>query len=207
MSTQKLQEGATDAIPKSADLGAGAKISTVEPHPVGRVKHSKALQTVRLLVLVSWVMGCCVTTHITQLLGTPLYVFSRETYYAWMALTKQSFGLLITTITQWFSPTTIRVSGDKSVRGQLKKTSDGRLEVDFPERLVLIANHQLYSDWLYLWWISYAGRMHGHIYIILKESLKYIPIAGPGMMFFGFIFMARNWVRDSLPATCWKDMG
>lgn len=38
--------------------------------------------------------------------------------------------------------------------------------------------------------------MHGQIYIILKESLKYFPIIGPGMMFYGFIFMARNWTKD-----------
>jgi 1-acyl-sn-glycerol-3-phosphate acyltransferase len=38
--------------------------------------------------------------------------------------------------------------------------------------------------------------MHGHIYIILKESLKYVPVLGPGMMFYGFIFLARNWAKD-----------
>jgi lysocardiolipin and lysophospholipid acyltransferase len=38
--------------------------------------------------------------------------------------------------------------------------------------------------------------MHGHIYIILKESLKYIPIMGQGMMFYGFIFMSRKWESD-----------
>jgi len=38
--------------------------------------------------------------------------------------------------------------------------------------------------------------MHGHIYIILKESLKYVPLLGTGMMFYGFIFMARKWVSD-----------
>lgn len=38
--------------------------------------------------------------------------------------------------------------------------------------------------------------MHGHIYIILKESLKYVPIIGPGMMFFGFIFMSRKMEKD-----------
>ena len=38
--------------------------------------------------------------------------------------------------------------------------------------------------------------MHGHLYIILKESLKYIPIIGPGMMFFSFMFLARNWAKD-----------
>ena len=38
--------------------------------------------------------------------------------------------------------------------------------------------------------------MHGHIYIILKESLKYIPIVGWGMMFYGFIFMSRKMATD-----------
>lgn len=38
--------------------------------------------------------------------------------------------------------------------------------------------------------------MHGSLYIILKESLKYIPIVGPGMMFYGFIFMSRKMAVD-----------
>ena len=115
-----------------------------------------------------------------------------------MMITKQQFGILATTVTQWFCPTTIRISGDKSVRGQLVKTKDGRLETHFPERIVLIANHQIYTEWLYLWWIAYTSKKHGAIYIILKETLKYIPIIGPAMMFYGFIFMARNWTKDKL---------
>lgn len=55
---------------------------------------------------------------------------------------------------------------------------------------------QLYTDWLYLWWIAYTARMHGHIFIILKESLKYVPILGWGMQFFSFIFLSRNWTKD-----------
>lgn len=38
--------------------------------------------------------------------------------------------------------------------------------------------------------------MHGHLYIILKESIKYIPILGTGMMFYGFIFLSRKWATD-----------
>jgi lysocardiolipin and lysophospholipid acyltransferase len=38
--------------------------------------------------------------------------------------------------------------------------------------------------------------MHGHFYIILKESLKYIPIMGQGMQFYNFIFMSRKWAKD-----------
>lgn len=47
-----------------------------------------------------------------------------------------------------------------------------------------------------MWWISYTSGNHGHIYIILKESLKYIPVVGPGMMFYQFIFLARSWAKD-----------
>jgi len=44
--------------------------------------------------------------------------------------------------------------------------------------------------------MAYTARRHGSIYIILKESLKYIPFIGPGMLFYGFIFLARNWTKD-----------
>jgi len=73
----------------------------------------------------------------------PLYLFNKPLYYAYISKTKESFGVLVTTITQWWSPTVVRVTGDKSVRHQLKRTPDGRLECEFPDRMVLIANHQV----------------------------------------------------------------
>ncbi|KAL8692252.1 MAG: hypothetical protein Q9218_002686 [Villophora microphyllina] len=189
--------GSLQTVPEPIpDLGAGSSGPAAEPHPAGRVKHGTVVQVLRLLASLTWTLLVLVSAHAAQLLGSPLYVINQDYYYAYMAFTKQSFGIFIATITQWFSPTTIRISGDASVRGQLTRTSDGRLETRFPERLVMIANHQLYSDWLYLWWIAYTSNMHGHVFIILKESLKYIPVIGPGMMFYGFIFMARNWVKD-----------
>jgi len=49
-----------------------------------------------------------------------------------------------------------------------------------------------------LWWVGYANdpHMHGSLYIILKESLRWIPIIGQGMMFYGFIFMSRKMATD-----------
>jgi len=38
--------------------------------------------------------------------------------------------------------------------------------------------------------------MHGRIYIILKESLKNIPVVGWGAQFYNFIFLARDWKQD-----------
>ncbi|RMZ88607.1 hypothetical protein DV736_g4169, partial [Chaetothyriales sp. CBS 134916] len=167
-----------------------------EPHPAGEVRYGTGVEILRLLLLTSYFIGSCLAINATQIVGAPIYFVSKDYYYAYMALTKQSFGILVTTITQWFSPTVIRVSWDADVRGQLYKGPGGRLESEFPERLVLTANHQIYSDWLYLWWAAYTSKMHGHIYIILKESLKYMPILSPGILFYGFIFMARKWGSD-----------
>lgn len=121
---------------------------------------------------------------------------NKEWYDAWMAFTKQSFGLLTMTMTQFWAPTVVRVSGDKSVRGQLKQGTDDELLCTFPERLVMIANHQIYTDWLYLWWMGYNAGMHGRVFIVLKESLKRLPVIGWGMQVCQFVFLRRDWEQD-----------
>jgi 1-acyl-sn-glycerol-3-phosphate acyltransferase len=47
-----------------------------------------------------------------------------------------------------------------------------------------------------MWFCAYAAKVHGHIFIILKQSLKFLPLIGPGMMLFSFIFLSRNWATD-----------
>ncbi|KAI9837495.1 MAG: hypothetical protein M1819_007144 [Sarea resinae] len=197
MSSSTLKDENPQYVPEPLpDLGAGVAGKADEPHPGGKVKHGGFNQSLRMLAFGLYFISCLVSINITQIIGAPLYFINKDYFYAYMAMTKQSFGIVITFMTQWWSPTVVRISGDKSVRGQLRQAKDGRLECHFPERIVLIANHQLYSDWLYLWWIAYTNRMHGHIFIILKESLKYLPLIGPGMLFYRFIFLARNWAKD-----------
>lgn len=117
-------------------------------------------------------------------------------YEGYMAWTKESFAVLMTTITQWWAPTVVRVSGDESMKGQMFQMEDGSLKCNFPHRLILMGNHQLYTDWLYLWWIAYTNKMHGRIYIIVKESLKNVPVIGWSMQFYNFIFLSRKWEND-----------
>lgn len=150
----------------------------------------------RAVALSTYFLSGALAINLSQFLGTPLSLVNEDWYNAWIAFTKQSFGLLTMTLTQTFAPTKVIVSGDASVRGQLLKSVDGNLILDFPERLVLIANHQIYTDWLYLWWIAYCNGMHGRLYIILKESLKKIPVLGWGMQLSQFIFLKRKWEHD-----------
>ncbi|KAI1817237.1 acyltransferase-domain-containing protein [Poronia punctata] len=183
------------------NLTAGITNPALDPkigHPSGKAKYGRLRALLRAFTFSLYFGISIIAIHGSQLIGAPLYVIDRELYYAYMSLAKASFGLLITTMTQWWAPTVIRMSGDASVAGQLSLTADGRVKCAFPERIVLIANHQIYTDWLYLWWVGYTSnpQMHGHIYIILKESLKYIPVIGPGCMLLGFIFLSRKMAVD-----------
>lgn len=181
--------------PPTADISNLIRRSS-KPPTEPRLKHGIPMQLLRSLLLATWFNCCVVVIFATQLVGSPLYVINKNWFYTYMAYTKQCFALVITALTQWSCPTLLRASGDASVRGQLHLSPDGLLETRFPERLVLIANHQVYTDWIYLWWLAYTNQMHGRIFIILKESLKYIPVVSQGMMFYGFIFMARKWLSD-----------
>lgn len=62
-----------------------------------------------------------------------------------MAFTKEGIALLILTMTQWWTSTTVHVSGDESVKDQMHVLPDGRMECNFADRMILIANHQVNS--------------------------------------------------------------
>ncbi|KAK5684241.1 hypothetical protein LTS10_004105 [Elasticomyces elasticus] len=186
-------------VAKSTTSGGGAagisltKSGVNNPNPI---QHGGMGQAERAFSAGSTFLSGLLAISASQFIGAPLKLVDPKFYDSYMAWTKESFAILMTTITQWWSPTIIRVSGDESMKGQLYQMDDGTLKCNFPHRLVLMANHQLYTDWLYLWWIAYTNKMHGRIYIILKESLKQLPIFGWGAQFYNFIFLSRKWETD-----------
>ncbi|QIW98424.1 hypothetical protein AMS68_003942 [Peltaster fructicola] len=198
MASAELRQRKTNDIGLTNGTSVQSEFTPSEKHPVGKPKHGLAMQVLRIAVFSVYFFFFCFTIHFSQLLGLPIRLYSEDWYRAWIAVTKQYFGILITNITKIFAPTTVRVSGDQSVAGQLKQGRDGQIRMHFPERIVYIANHQLYTDWLYMWWAAYTNdpAMHGHIYIILKASLKWTPLIGPAMQLYDFIFMERKWAED-----------
>ena len=50
------------------------------------------MQLLRIVGFALYFLGSCLFIHLAQLLGTPLYFFSKDDFYAYMALTKQYLG-------------------------------------------------------------------------------------------------------------------
>ncbi|KAI8869481.1 acyltransferase-domain-containing protein, partial [Ramicandelaber brevisporus] len=67
-----------------------------------------------------------------------------------------------------------------------------------PRSTVVVANHQIYTDWIYMWVFAYYAKSAEHIVIMLKSSLKDLPIFGWGMQIFEFIFLDRRWANDKV---------
>lgn len=183
----------TPSSKRVSQAGASLQSGLENPNPI---RHGSMGQAERAFSAASTFLSGVMAISASQFIGAPLKYVDTKFYDAYMAWTKESFAVLMTTITQWWAPTVVRVSGDESMKDQLFQMEDGTLKCNFPHRLVMMGNHQLYTDWLYLWWIAYTNKTHGHIYIILKESLKKVPIIGWGMQYYNFIFLSRNWEQD-----------
>lgn len=136
------------------------------------------------------------------------FKWSRALYVDGIRYTKGAFGCLLILMCQWFAPTKLIVSFETTGKGCFTLEDIGRIVVkdkrgdvslNLPTKFVMVANHQIYLDWLYEWCLLYfigPQGVHRYVYITLKKSLQWVPIVGWGMQFFNFIFLARSWASD-----------
>lgn len=61
---------------------------------------------------------------------------------------------------------------------------------------IIISNHLTEFDWLMILAVLYKLGRYDHVCIVLKDSLKNIPLLGYGMKYFGFIFLNRRIEKD-----------
>lgn len=117
---------------------------------------------------------------------------------------KKSFILLLITIFRINSRNTkIRLTVPKELNEKqavIPESKDHNVLVKtvLDKQSIMIANHQIYTDWVYLWWLSYTSNLGGSVYILLKKSLSYIPLLGYGMKNYEFIFLSRKWQEDQI---------
>ena len=79
MTAKRGDSSLSQSIPEPIpDLGAGIKGKAAHPHPAGRIKHGFSVQALRMLLFATWFHTVVFTTHVTQILGSPLYLINRD---------------------------------------------------------------------------------------------------------------------------------
>lgn len=160
-------------------------------------KPTESQKAFRVLSVTSYFIVCCFCIYGSQAAVYPLHFMAPYAYDQFILLTKQWFVICLTSVSQWWAPIDMYVTEDESCKGTFSLKADGTLDSSrMNDRAIVISNHQLYTDWVYLWWFSYTAKVHEGIYIILKDSLKWLPILGWGMQNFKFIFLSRKWEKD-----------
>ncbi|TFK83599.1 hypothetical protein K466DRAFT_498155 [Polyporus arcularius HHB13444] len=165
-----------------------------------------------ILFLVVFLFACLMTNGCQFLFLLPLKLLpfrrARKLYYEGIRYTKGSFGALLVLSSQWFAPTELVISFETEGQGKfspeeletlVERDKNGKVvSLNLPPKTVFIANHQIYLDWWYAWSLTYLMGTHKDVFIVLKKSLKWVPILGWGMQFYNFIFLARSWASDRL---------
>jgi lysocardiolipin and lysophospholipid acyltransferase len=100
----------------------------------------------------------------------------------------------------------IRVCVDQEDRETLAAIQQGYkfgIRLDFSaipncRRFVVMANHQIYLDWVYVWCFLSRLDLAGWVRFVLKRELLFFPVIGLGMKLADFIFVSRNWEKDKI---------
>lgn len=156
------------------------------------------------IVAIVFIWGCLSCCY-TQLVGIIIFKkLSNQPHHlqAIINLTKQHFVILMTFLTGLINPLKVFITWDKTTTKNhlFQVDSHGNLQSNLCHNSILISNHQIYTDWLFLWWISYTSNLSSYIYIVLKDLSK-IPVLGWGMINFKFLFLTRKWENDKITLT------
>lgn len=165
-------------------------------------RHSWPVVAIRtpfcIVVFIVGVLG----TRFFQVVAWALFSTKPQLYHLCINITKAHFVILLTFLTSIINPCKINITYDKLPEPtRFAVDALGNLSSILSPNAVWISNHQIYTDWLFMWFIAYSGRFAGSVYIVLKENLAKIPVLGPGMKNYKFLFLSRKWETDKVNLT------
>lgn len=155
------------------------------------------LSVARVAVVTVMFLSGCLSILFSQVVYRLMLQLQPLVLHTALERTKNDFIVVCVAVFLWCVPTELLVTTDALMPA--KSIVGHRLAL--APNLVVIANHQIYTDWIFLWFLNYLAGMGGNIYIILKKLLRSIPGLGWGMDQYGFIFMLRKWEDDKVNMT------
>lgn len=167
------------------------------------LRHSYPVSIVRTIILGFTFITGCLTICYTQLCALKILGKHPGLIQGVVNGTKVHFVTLITFVTSWISPCKISITYDAHdlpASDSFLVDPQGRLKTLLIPNSVFIGNHQIYTDWLFVWFLNYTANLAGTFHIILKDLSK-IPVLGYGMTNFNFMFLLRKWENDKVKLT------
>ena len=172
------------------------------PTTIMSLRNTLPVVIVRTAIMIpTFIIGCLFIVT-TQLVGVFLFENYPSSKQAIFNITKNHFVILLTFMTSIINPSKIAITLDKNIESiqSFKVDNSGNLHTSFMPNSIFISNHQIYTDWLFLWFLIYTSRLSDCVHIVLKDLLK-IPVLGYGMKNYNFLFLSRKWETDKIILT------
>lgn len=167
-------------------------------------RHSWPVIVVRTtFCILAFIIGS-VLLRFSQQVFSVIFYSSPQWYSAGINLTKVHFVTLLVFLTLVIAPTKVRLTYNSKKlpsTNSFRVDHKGNLISSLSPNAVWISNHQIYTDWLFLWFLTYTSRFASSVYIVLKAALANVPILGPGMQAYKFLFLLRKWETDKVNLT------
>lgn len=167
------------------------------------VRHTIPIIIIRTAIIVPLFIIGCLAIVFTQLIGLFLFKNNPSLKQATINETKTHFVILLSGLTSIINPCKFAITIDtESVPNsqQFHVDSYNHIHTLLQPNSVIISNHQIYTDWLFLWFLTYTSNLSNAVYIILKDLSK-IPVLGYGMKNYNFLFLSRKWEHDKVVLT------
>ncbi|EGV61557.1 hypothetical protein PSN45_000235 [Yamadazyma tenuis] len=158
---------------------------------------------VRNIILLIFFLFGCVSIVWTQRVFLFILKDRPKYRHSMINLTKRHFLQLFTFVISILNSTTISITYDPSklpLENSFSQLPGNLISTSLSPNSVMISNHQIYTDWFYLWFLNYTSRLSEFVYIIMKDMSK-TPILGYGMTNFNFMFLSRKWDEDKIKLT------
>lgn len=167
------QKGTRVAATSSVEMASAASTARAEKQEKRKSlslwQRNPALYLAQTSFFVVVFYGACLGMNFLQFgVGMPLALLHRGLYLEFMRLTQRMYAAIFWITTAMSSPLQIVLTG---AHKELQNDKESRIAP-------IIANHQIYSDWWYIWLMGiYKNTWHGEIKIMLKD-ISWFPIFG-----------------------------
>ncbi|CAI5760681.1 unnamed protein product [Candida verbasci] len=165
--------------------------------------NNYAIVVLRTAIIVpTFIIGCLSIVY-TQFVSIFFFKNQPASLQSLINITKTHFVLLLVFVTNVIQSIKIQITLEKSSIPNFQSfyiDQGNNLHSLFLPNSILISNHQIYTDWLFLWFLTYTSKMSNSVYIILKDLSK-IPVLGYGMKNYKFLFLSRKWQEDKIILT------
>lgn len=167
------------------------------------IRHTWPVIIVRTAIIIPVFVIGCLAIVLTQLVGLFIFKNNPSSKQAVINETKTHFVILLAGLTSIINPCKFAITIDTNSvphGSSFNVDSSNHIHTLLQPNSVIISNHQIYTDWLFLWLLTYTSHLSNAVYIILKDLSK-IPILGYGMKNYNFLFLSRKWEHDKVVLT------